>query len=74
MPLMARSLRIQQPGGRYHVTARGNERKPIYRQDTDRLHFLTLLSESTERFGVRIHAYVVMDNHFHLMLETLKAT
>lgn len=56
---MARSLRIQQPGGRNHVTARGNERKPIYRQDTDRLHFLTLLSESTEGFGCanpRLHS------------------
>ncbi|HEV2393061.1 MAG TPA: transposase, partial [Verrucomicrobiae bacterium] len=70
---MARPLRIQWPGGRYHVTARGNERKPIYRQETDRRHFLTLLSETTERFGVRVHAYVLMDNHFHLMLETPEA-
>ena len=70
---MARPLRIQRPGGRYHVTARGNERKPIYPQETDRLHFLTLLSESTERFGLRVHACVLMDNRFHLMLETLEA-
>jgi REP element-mobilizing transposase RayT len=70
---MARPLRIERPGGRYHVTARGNERKAIFRQDTDRFHFLKLLTEQTERFGTRIHAYILMDNHFHLMLETPEA-
>jgi len=70
---MARALRIERPGGRYHVTARGNERKPIYRDDADRTHFLELLGEDTERFGLRIHAYVLMDNHFHLLLETPEA-
>jgi REP element-mobilizing transposase RayT len=67
---MARPLRIERPGGRYRVTARGNERKAVYRNDADRFHFLELLSEATERFALRIHAYVLMDNHFHLMLET----
>jgi len=67
---MARPLRIERPGGRYHVTARGNERTHIFKNDTDRFHFLKLLAEQTERFGTRIHAYVLMDNHFHLMLET----
>jgi REP element-mobilizing transposase RayT len=70
---MARPLRIERPGGRYHVTARGNERKAVYRDDTDRFHFLELLSEATERFGIRIHAYVLMDNHFHQLLETPEA-
>jgi REP-associated tyrosine transposase len=70
---MARPLRIERPDGRYHVTARGNERKAIYRNDSDRVHFLELLAESTERFGVRIHAYVLMNNHFHLMVETPEA-
>ena len=64
---MARPLRIERPGGRYHVTARGNERKAIYRDDSDRTHFLELLAESTERFALRIHAYVLMENHFHLL-------
>lgn len=67
---MARPLRIEQAGGRYHVTARGNERKAIYRDDSDRFHFLELLGEATERFGIRIHAYVLMDNHFHQLIET----
>ena len=67
---MARALRIERPGGRYHVTARGNERKHIFRDDTDYFHFLDLLSELGERFGVKAHAYVLMDNHYHLLLET----
>ena len=67
---MARPLRIERPGGRYHVTARGNERKAIYRDDSDRTHFLELLAEQTERFALRIHAYALMDNHFHLVVET----
>ena len=66
---MARALRIEVPGGRYHITARGNERRPIFRQDRDRIHFLELLSEWPARFGVRLHAYVLMDNHYHLLLE-----
>src|SRR5271165_3864766 len=70
---MARALRIERPGGRYHVTARGNERKDIFRDDTDRFHFLELLSELGGRFGVRIHAYVLLDNHYHLLLETPEA-
>src|SRR5262250_1418442 len=70
---MARPLRIERPGGRYHVTARGNERKAVYRDDSDRAHFLELLSENTERFALRVHAYVLMHNHFHLMVETPQA-
>jgi REP element-mobilizing transposase RayT len=52
------------------VTARGNERKRIYRDESDHTHFLELLAEATERFDLRIPGYVLMDNHFHLMLET----
>src|SRR5436309_3593862 len=70
---MARPLRIERLGGRYHVTARGNEQKPIYRRDTDREHFLQLLAQLRDRFGVKVHAYVLMDNHFHLLLETPEA-
>src|SRR5438105_329404 len=70
---MARALRIERPGGRYHLSARGNERKPIYRDDSDRAHFLELLGEATKRFAIRVHAYVLMDNHFHLLVETPEA-
>ena len=70
---MARPLRIERPGGRYHVTARGNERKEIFREDSDRFHFLEQLGELGERFGARVHAYVLMDNHYHLLVETPEA-
>jgi len=67
---MARPLRMQIAGGRYHVTARGNEQRDIFRHDRDRFHFLELLAEWPARFGVRLHAYVLMDNHYHLVVET----
>ena len=70
---MARPLRIERPGGRYHVTARGNDRRNVFRADADRLHFLELLAELGERFGTKVHAYVLMDNHYHLLLETPEA-
>jgi hypothetical protein len=55
--LMARALRIQCPSGRHHVPAPGNERKAIFRDDTDRFHFMELLSELGKRFGARVHGY-----------------
>jgi REP-associated tyrosine transposase len=70
---MARPLRIEQSGGWYHVTSRGNERRAIYRQDRDREHFCQLLAELSTRFAVRLHAYVLMDNHYHLMVELTQA-
>jgi REP element-mobilizing transposase RayT len=70
---MARALRIERPGGRYHVTSRGNERKALFRDDSDRFHFFELLAELGQRFGARVHAYVLMGNHFHLLLETPEA-
>lgn len=66
---MARPLRIERVGGWYHVTARGNERQKIYREDRDRWHFLELLEEAVERFRWRLHVYVLMDNHYHLLVE-----
>src|SRR6185369_17190356 len=69
MRSMARPLRIERPGAWYHVTARGNERQPIYRDDQDRYHFLTLLDEMTATFNLLVHAYVLMDNHYHLIVE-----
>jgi REP element-mobilizing transposase RayT len=70
---MARPLRIERPGVWYHVTARGNERRPIYRDDRDRRHFCELLGEAVGNFGLVLHAYVLMENHFHLLLETPEA-
>ena len=66
---MARPLRIERAGLWYHVTARGNERKDIFRDDEDRRHFLGLMEELTTLFAVRLHAFVMMANHYHLLLE-----
>lgn len=70
---MARPLRVEFPNATYHVTARGNERKPIFRDDHDRHRFLDTLAEMVERFGIRLHAYCLMPNHYHLVLETPRA-
>ncbi|MDO9507797.1 MAG: transposase, partial [Thermovirgaceae bacterium] len=67
---MARPLRIEYPGAFYHVTSRGNERKDIFKSGTDREKFLSYLKSATERYGAVIHAYCLMSNHYHLMLET----
>ena len=70
---MARPLRIEYEGAHYHVTTRGNERKAIFRDDIDRRKFLEILSRADEQFDIRVHAYVLMDNHYHLMIETRRA-
>ena len=70
---MARPLRISYPNAFYHVTCRGNERRDIYRDDQDRFLFLEKLRMSLDIYGVRLHAYVLMKNHFHLIVETPKA-
>lgn len=67
---MARPLRIQYPGALYHVTCRGNARKGIFADDVDRQAFLTLLNRSREIYLVTLYAYVLLDNHFHLLLAT----
>jgi len=67
---MARPLRIDVEGGWYHVMSRGIERRVIFLDDSFRLHFLDLLGEMSGRFGVEVHAYVLMGNHYHLILRT----
>ncbi len=67
---MARPLRLEHPGALWHVTCRGNERRSIFRDDRDRKVFLSLLAEAISLFGWRLHAYVLMGNHYHLLLET----
>ncbi len=57
-------------GGWYHVTSRGNRREVIYRTDADRRRFLGLVAELSERFGLEVHAFVLMDNHYHLVVRT----
>jgi putative transposase len=67
---MSRPLRIEYPGALYHVTSRGNARADIYLYDQDRQAFLDVLSEAVERFGWWCHGYCLMDNHYHLLIET----
>ncbi|MRR55054.1 MAG: hypothetical protein EG822_11165 [Deltaproteobacteria bacterium] len=67
---MARPLRIVYPGAYYHVTSRGNERKDVFKSGKDREKFLEYLASATERYGAVIHAYCLMSNHYHLLLET----
>lgn len=70
---MARSLRIQYSGAFYHVTCRGNERKKIFLDDDDHHRFLVQLAESLETYQVVLYAYIMMPNHFHLLVQTLRA-
>ena len=67
---MARALRVTYPGAFYHVTSRGNERKAVFKSERDREKFLEYLESATQRYDARIHAYCLMDNHYHLLLET----
>ena len=66
-------MRIEIAGARHHVMARGNERRRIFLDDVDRRHFVEILAELPERHGVLVHASVLMDNHYHLLLETPEA-
>jgi REP element-mobilizing transposase RayT len=67
---MARPLRIAYPGAFYHVTSRGNEQKDVFKSQKDREKFLEYLASATQRYGALIHAYCLMSNHYHLLLET----
>jgi REP element-mobilizing transposase RayT len=67
---MARPLRIEFPGALYHVTSRGNARRRIFLDDADRERFLRFLERVCARFAWLCHAYCLMGNHYHLVLET----
>lgn len=67
---MARPLRIAIMGGWYHITMRGQRREQIYYDHRDRKEFLERLEEMSHRYGVEVHAYVLMSNHYHLLIRT----
>lgn len=67
---MTRPLRLEFPGAVYHITARGNRREPIFLDDADRLRFIDLLSKEVEQQGWLLYAFCLMNNHYHLLLET----
>ena len=70
---MPRKLRIQYPGAIYHVMSRGDRRDKIFLDDVDRQDFLKTLAETCQKTGFEVHAYCLMPNHFHLVVETPEA-
>ena len=70
---MPRLPRVHFPGALYHVISRGNQRQKIYQDDLDYRRFETLLGEVIQRHSLVLYAYVLMPNHFHLLLEVGRA-
>jgi putative transposase len=70
---MARKVRVEYPGAIYHVLSRGDRREDIFLDDTDRNQFLVTLDEVCLKTGWQVHAYCLMRNHFHLVIETPQA-
>src|SRR5271170_7636119 len=70
---MARKLRVQYPGAIYHVMNRGDRRERIFEDEGDRKLFLETLEEACEKTGWLVHAWCLMPNHFHLVIETPQA-
>ena len=69
---MTRQWRIEFEGAYYHILSRGNERRDIFADDCDRISFLEILGQMSERFEIEVYAYVLMNNHYHLLLKTNK--
>jgi len=67
---MARPLRLEFAGALYHVTSRGDRREDIYECDSDRMNFLSVLTDVCETYNWVCHAYCLMSNHYHLLIET----
>ena len=67
---MARPLRVEYPGAIYHVINRGNSGENIFRNNRDREKFLDYLGKATERFLLSVHSFCLMNNHFHILIET----
>lgn len=67
---MSRPIRVEFAGAVYHIMARGNERKDIFRDDRDRGRYVDALAQAVEQFGLRLHAYCLMPNHYHLIVGT----
>ena len=69
---MPRKRRIQYPGARYHIIGRGNEKRTIYADHWDYKRFLSRVGHLNESYGIKLHAYCLMPNHYHLLLEITK--
>lgn len=70
---MSRPVRIEFPGAHYHVTSKGVQDKPVYLDNEDRIAFLSVLETVVSRFGWLLHSYVLMNSHYHLIVECPKA-
>ncbi|MEQ1917347.1 MAG: transposase [Gallionella sp.] len=69
---MARPLRLELAGGLYHVTSRGDSREDIFIDDADRLVWLEVFAQTCKRFNWVCHAWCLMDNHYHIVVETIE--
>jgi len=67
---MSRPWRIEFSGALYHVLSRGNEQGNVFIEDEDRNNCINLLGEISSRFDVDVFAYVLLDNHYHILLRT----
>ena len=67
---MARQWRIEFKGGIYHIHSRGNQRQIIFKDDKDRETFIDILGDASIRFTIEIYAYVLMGNHYHMLIKT----
>jgi putative transposase len=70
---MSRPWRIEYESAVYHLLSRGNERSDIFMADKDRISFVDAVGEMSERFAIDVFAYVLMDNHYRLLVRTRRA-
>lgn len=70
---MARPLRIEYESAFYHITSRGNERREIFKEDSDYKEFIRILENNITKFEIEIHSFILMKNHYHLLIQTKKA-
>ena len=68
-----RQMRVEYPGAIYHIMSRGDRQQDIYLDDVDRHDFLKTLAQACQKTGFQVHAYCLMRNHFHLVVETPNA-
>ena len=71
---MSRPLRIQYPNAVYHITCRGNERQNIFKDNADRQKFLQFLIQSLNIYTIKLYSYILMNNHFHLLLAGVRGS
>ncbi len=70
---MTRPLRLEFPGALYHGTSRGDRREPVFEDDDDRSEWLAVLADALDRFNATVYAYCLMDNHYHVVVQTHRA-